>query len=266
MARVKQWTKDASKTDIRVKQVAREEEVRDGKKSASNLDDSAISPTAFQSAPSSHAYSPDSTNCFSTGRHLRDDGVKEHDSKLRLRKPSLDLDATNSTTHAFVAGSERAPRNDDIKIHNTRSRSRSTGKPNNIATSRDGKRSAVGKPPKKKDIASGTWQSSSSSFRSQGKPQQHAKSPRIPRSSAESHTENPNGGLRHGARFIYKDGTRSEFSFGKKFMWVLKSITGSSTGAWTLAVCLLLVFSGLLLGTFSWVLTKADQVAMVSCQ
>lgn len=37
MARVKQWTKDASKTDIRVKQVAREEEVRDGKKSASNV-------------------------------------------------------------------------------------------------------------------------------------------------------------------------------------------------------------------------------------
>ncbi|KAI4255477.1 MAG: hypothetical protein L6R42_006717 [Xanthoria sp. 1 TBL-2021] len=184
MARVKQFTEDASKTAIRVKQVAREGEVRDGKKSASNvwpgfswldeeqnadqskLDDSAISPTAvrtFQSA---------STNCFSTGRHLRDDGVKEHDTKLRLRKPSLDLDATKGTTHAFIAGSESAPRDDDIKIHNTRSRSRSTGKSNNIVTPRDGKRSAVGKPPKKKDIASGTWQSSSSSFRSQGKPRQ----------------------------------------------------------------------------------------------
>ncbi|KAL8757133.1 MAG: hypothetical protein Q9199_002446 [Rusavskia elegans] len=225
MARVKQFTEDASKTAIRVKQVMREGEVKDGKKSAS-----------------------------------------KNDTKLRLRKPSLDLDATNSTTHAFVAGSERATRDGDIKIHNTRSRSRSTGKSNNIVTPRDGKRSAVGKPPKKKDIASWTWQSSSSSFRSQGKPRQRAKSPRIPRSTAESHTENPNGSLRHGARFIYKDGARFEFSSGKKFMWVLKFITGSSTGAWTLAVCLLLVFSGLLLGTFSWVLTKADQVAMVSCQ
>ncbi|KAL8855021.1 MAG: hypothetical protein Q9221_000218 [Calogaya cf. arnoldii] len=238
MARLKQMTEDPSETDSRVK----------------------------QSAPPSSAYSPESTNCFSTGRHLPDDGVKEHDSKLRLRKPSVDLDATNSTTHAFVPEGERAPRSDDIKTHNTRARSKNTGKFNKSGTSTGGKGSVMGKPTKKKNIASGVRQSSSS-FKSQAKPRQRANSQRIPKTSAESHKEYQVGrsNIRY-LRLLQEDAERHKILFLKKFMWYLEHNTGSSTGAWILAVCLLLVFSVLLLGTINWVVTKADRVAMVSCQ
>ena len=41
---------------------------------------------------------------------------------------------------------------------------------------------------------------------------------------------------------------------------------GSSVAAWILVIYFLLSFSVLLLGAISWVLTTADQVAMVSCQ
>lgn len=41
---------------------------------------------------------------------------------------------------------------------------------------------------------------------------------------------------------------------------------GSSVAAWILVIYFLLSFSVLLLGAMSWVLTTADQVAMVSCQ
>lgn len=184
---------------------------------------------------------------------MRDDGLKALNANLRMRKPSVDLDAAISTTNTYNGGNERASRSDVVKIYNTRSRSRSTSKSHGTRTSRV--RSATAK------------QSPSSPSRPQSYQRQRVDSQRMSRLSAEPRNENSFGRHVRNIQLLCQEMIRGVIRFSKKLMIELQALClGSSIITWILAAYFLSIIFILLLGLISGVLTKADQVAMFSCQ
>ncbi|KAL8886280.1 MAG: hypothetical protein Q9215_005999, partial [Flavoplaca cf. flavocitrina] len=198
----------------------------------SKLDNSADGRT-IKSAPTSPVSDSEthysSTECFSTGRRLQDHGSKALDANLRMRKPSVDLDA------AYDGGNERTFRSDVVKIHNTRSRSKSTSKSRGTRTSRI--RPATAK------------QSPSSPSRPQSYRRQRVDSQRTSILSAEPRNENLFGRTVRNIQLLCQEMILGVMIFSKTLMVVLQALClGSSIIAWILAAYLLSIIFILLLG------------------